>query len=243
LESLRAPPLSHSVTDPADLAALHALCARAEAALADWEAAAPRREVEELEVDFLEKETASQLGIAGALALALTVLHSAAKTLLPARLAGPLVGGMWALGGAFMAVRVAAGAVAGWAGVATRNARRKRRLRAKLERAEAHLWSVAEAARAARRGKASAGATEATQIAAGSVIVGGGDALMGSSGSSGSGGGSPAAAELATSSGELVGQAEAEEAREASPEDELLPLGRYALLGGRGGAGPGPGTR
>lgn len=80
-----------------------------------------------------------QLGVAGAFALGLTVLHQTVKALLPAKVATPVVGGAWMLGGAYIVFRLTAGTVGGWIGVMERNARRKKNLRRKLEDLEDRL--------------------------------------------------------------------------------------------------------
>jgi hypothetical protein len=75
---------------------------------------------------------AVQLGIAGAVVLGLTVLHASMKAVLPVKVATPVLGGAWILGGAFVAFRLTAGTVAGWVASTERNARRKRRLKQQL---------------------------------------------------------------------------------------------------------------
>jgi hypothetical protein len=84
----------------------------------------------------------AQLGIAGALALGLSMLHQTVKAVLPSQVAGPVIGGAWVLGGGFILFRLTAGTVAGWVGVMERNSRRKRQLRRKLEALELRLRAM-----------------------------------------------------------------------------------------------------
>lgn len=77
--------------------------------------------------------TRVQLGVAGALAVGLSVVHSTVKALLPAKVAAPMVGGAWFVGGALIAWRLTAGTVAGWVGLVERNSKRKRTLARKLQ--------------------------------------------------------------------------------------------------------------
>ena len=101
---------------------------QAQAILDEFEASRVIEEVDQFETSFLERQTTRELSSAGGLALGLAILHSTAKALLPARVAGTVVGGAWVLGGAFVVFRLTASTVAGWAAQTERNIRRKKRL-------------------------------------------------------------------------------------------------------------------
>jgi hypothetical protein len=135
---------------------------QAQALLQEWQESEVVEEAANFETQFLEEQTARELGTAGALALGLAVLHSTAKAVLPARVAAPVVGASWLVGGAFIVFRLTAGTIAGWVAQSERNTRRKRRLQRKLEAIEdrIRLLLATQQSLAAVESKAQ-GATEA----------------------------------------------------------------------------------
>jgi hypothetical protein len=181
--------------------------------------------VAELETEFLEEETARELNRAGVVALALAVFHSTAHAVLPARLAGGLISGAWALGGAFVVLRLTGGALRGWAGVSARNAGRKRRLARKLAALEAQVRALAAASggEAAAEGPAASAAAAAPPPPAAAA---GGDSPPGSTGST---------AEMVEAPGSEGEEASAPAAAGAAPcgeaADSWAGLGRSARLG------------
>lgn len=133
--------LSHpSITNMQELTAIEdlkqaydALRKQAEALAEEFEDSEVTKIVQQLETDFFEEQTAKELGVAGAIALGLSVLHTTIKTLIPAKAAVPIIGGVWLVGGAFIIFRLTAGTVAGWVASTERNARRKRVLQQRLD--------------------------------------------------------------------------------------------------------------
>ena len=108
--------------------AYKALCEQAYALLDEFEASQIISEVSEFETEYLEKQTADELSIAGGLTLGLAIFHSTMKVLLPSRVAGPVVGSAWVLGGAYFVFRLTSTTIRGWVGQTERNKRRKRRI-------------------------------------------------------------------------------------------------------------------
>ncbi len=203
------------------------LRARAAALAAEWRAAGLAADVAQLETEFLEEETARELNRAGVVALALAVFHSTARAVLPARLAGGLIGGAWALGGAFVVLRVTGGALRGWAGVSARNALRKRRLARKLAALEAQVRALAAAS--GEEAPAEEPAAAAAAPPPPPPPPAGGDSPPGSTGSS---------AEMVEAPGGEGEEASASAAAAPPPPprgeaaaDSWAGLGRYARLG------------
>ena len=88
-----------------------------------------------------------QLGVAGAVALGLSVVHTTMKVILPSKAAVPLISGAWFLGGDFIIFRVTASTAAGWAAMTQRNDRRKRLLQTRLAALQEHITAMNAAAR------------------------------------------------------------------------------------------------
>lgn len=114
---------------------------RCEALEQEWNALALQHDVDRLETDFFEREVSEDLGVVGAVAIGVGLIHQTIKALVPLKVSTPLVTGCWAIGGAYCLFRLTAGAATGWFSMTQRNARRKRQLQLKLETLEVLLYS------------------------------------------------------------------------------------------------------
>ncbi|KAG7668200.1 hypothetical protein NADE_008653 [Nannochloris sp. 'desiccata'] len=108
----------------------------------EWRESGVLEEVNSIETEFLEEQTAKELGVAGVTVLGVGTLHKILKLIFTPKAAAPLIGGVWVLGGAFILFHFTGSTAAGWALMTQRNARRKRVLHRKLEAIQRHFDSL-----------------------------------------------------------------------------------------------------
>lgn len=123
-------------TDAAALErAYHALCQHAAALQQDIEGSL--EEAGGIEVEWVgPTDVAHELGVASSLVVGLAVVRQTLRAL-PIKGVGAVAKGLWLAGGCYLAARLAGGVIARFGGLLGRNARRKRRLLARLREAQA----------------------------------------------------------------------------------------------------------
>lgn len=183
----------------------------------EHESAGMVEQMQEFETAVLPPElVARELGVAAAVAAGVSVLAQTAKVLPGLRSPGLVAKGLWLVGGAVVLFRLSAGALAHWAVMLDRNARRKRRLLRKLETIQERV-AIMSALQQRLELPPSSSELDLAKTAAAAAVTGGGE----HEGDAKRTRGSPI---TSASSGELV----------EYPE----PAG--AAEGGRSGGGKGP---